>query len=840
MGAVSSNRGTIAVMVMVIALLFGSLPSAAFGTSVGPSSTSEVSDHPVQSAGSFSGGHKVNPPDDSSSATDSNGNGIRIVTRARQLDPVTEAERGGTTYDRYLISVSVTVQPNSANGWYPNSDGLDDSAGPTLDLSLQTDTGQFIIDPDHIAPHDDQERVISETDTISAGVSYPPGGSLSASHSETVQVPSTEIDFRGADPTHLEWQSGINTGDEEGGDHIYEYVAALKVPEGTSVGEITTSATARYYKPDCGLFCGALTSQVSDSLTYRFSGVGPQPEITNVKVTDPGSSVSTNDVDVGDQVRIQITGINRGGTAQWGALQLSFPTNPEFVESRASFDNSEIFTRTAGEQLWVGYGDHQETAQYLHVEGSHGQWVAGEEHTLNVYVRPASGEQQWHSTNIPVEEKFVMKWGSEVTSDWQSRDNDQFIADPAQHSSYPLDQQQEHVRRDTVIDVQDPPRTIEIAPTDVAIQTGERRTFEAEVTYESGVSEDISSQATWSSRNTDVAERTSGTQFEAVSPGTTEILARFSAAGDSETGSTGFDVIDQSPVARAGGAYSSVVGEWVTLDGTASADRDENGDSVSNYQWTFEGSPQVRERDSATPRVKYTDSGTFDVSLVVTDNEGTQSSESSTSVEITNKQPEATISLPSELTAGSQATLVGSGSDTDEGGNEITDVEWQFEGSPSVQNAGSTEPTVTYDSAGTYSVEFRVKDDESSWSQWATGTLDVAATSTTLTPTTDTPTTTTIHGTTTEDGTTSDGETTTDDQETTESTTHTVPPPEDTTTDEATAGGDGQSTATTGSSDSSDSSEVEVNAEVPTSVPGFGFGAIVVSLLIGALRFGRL
>src|SRR5262249_47582060 len=80
---------------------------------------------------------------------------------------------------------------------------------------------------------------------------------------------------------------------------------------------------------------------------------------------------------------------------------------------------------------------------------------------------------------------------------------------------------------------------------------------------------------------------------------------------DSADASTTVTVADRAPVANAGGPYSGVRGEALTLDGSASADPDGNG---LTYRWTF---GDGATGNGARPTHAYSSLGTFTVTLVV-------------------------------------------------------------------------------------------------------------------------------------------------------------------------------------------------------------------------------
>lgn len=92
---------------------------------------------------------------------------------------------------------------------------------------------------------------------------------------------------------------------------------------------------------------------------------------------------------------------------------------------------------------------------------------------------------------------------------------------------------------------------------------------------------------------------------------------------------------NDAPVANAGGPYSGVVLTSVQLDGSASSDAD--GDLPLQYDWTF-GDGTVGT--GATPSHTYAATGTYDVTLTVTDSRGLASLPASATVTIGPESPD--------------------------------------------------------------------------------------------------------------------------------------------------------------------------------------------------------
>ena len=101
---------------------------------------------------------------------------------------------------------------------------------------------------------------------------------------------------------------------------------------------------------------------------------------------------------------------------------------------------------------------------------------------------------------------------------------------------------------------------------------------------------------------------------------------------NTETGSVTTETATNSvPVAVAGGPYSAKVDEQITMDGSKSTDTD---GEIKEYLWDF------GDKSTGTgqkPSHKYSKAGTYTVKLIVKDDDGSISAESSTKAEITEK-----------------------------------------------------------------------------------------------------------------------------------------------------------------------------------------------------------
>lgn len=107
------------------------------------------------------------------------------------------------------------------------------------------------------------------------------------------------------------------------------------------------------------------------------------------------------------------------------------------------------------------------------------------------------------------------------------------------------------------------------------------------------------------------------------------------------------DVANQAPTANAGPNQSIVVNSVVTLDGTGSTDSD---GTIASYAWTQDSGPTVTLSDATASQPTFTPTvvGTYVFSLIVTDNGGEPSTNTST---ITVNVSAETSTLTLDMTA---------------------------------------------------------------------------------------------------------------------------------------------------------------------------------------------
>ena len=161
---------------------------------------------------------------------------------------------------------------------------------------------------------------------------------------------------------------------------------------------------------------------------------------------------------------------------------------------------------------------------------------------------------------------------------------------------------------------------------------------------------------------------------------------------------------NDKPVAAAGGPYTSTTGS-VTFNGSGSTDP--NGDALT-YAWTFgDGTTGT----GAQPTHTYAATGTYTVSLTVTDSRSASSDPAGTSAQVSNVAPAVNAGADKSVSAGDAVEIAPSFTDG-------TDGPWSYAinwGDSHTQNgtrnsAGAISATHTYASQGTYKVLVTVTD----------------------------------------------------------------------------------------------------------------------------------
>ncbi|MDM7855582.1 PKD domain-containing protein [Cellulomonas alba] len=157
----------------------------------------------------------------------------------------------------------------------------------------------------------------------------------------------------------------------------------------------------------------------------------------------------------------------------------------------------------------------------------------------------------------------------------------------------------------------------------------------------------------------------------------------------------------------------------VTVDGSGSSDPDGN---VASYRWTFDGN--VSASTGSTASYTFPDTGTYTVTLQVTDDQGATSSVVSKQVSVTapppNQAPTASFTVSkTDL----KVDVDGSGSNDPDG--NVASYQWSFDGT--VGGGSAATATHTFDTAGDHTVTLVVTDNQGATSAPVTKTVTLTA-----------------------------------------------------------------------------------------------------------------
>ncbi len=173
------------------------------------------------------------------------------------------------------------------------------------------------------------------------------------------------------------------------------------------------------------------------------------------------------------------------------------------------------------------------------------------------------------------------------------------------------------------------------------------------------------------------------------------------------------------PVADAGNAFSATVNTLVKLDGAGSADPD---GSIASWAWSVVSQPSgsnitLTDANKSTPSFTPTVTGTYQLGLVVTDNNGAASQQATVKVTVTepvpNQPPTANAGADVLAAVNTQVALNGAGSSDSDG--SVASYQWAVVSSPAPVTLSSTtvaKPTFTPTTVGTYVFSLSVTDNQ--------------------------------------------------------------------------------------------------------------------------------
>ena len=192
-----------------------------------------------------------------------------------------------------------------------------------------------------------------------------------------------------------------------------------------------------------------------------------------------------------------------------------------------------------------------------------------------------------------------------------------------------------------------------------------------------------------------------------------------------------------APTADAGGPYTIVAGNGVTLDGTKSSDPD--GDTLA-YSWDVNGDGVFGDATTANPSLTWADlqalgiagGNTYSLSVQVDDGHGHTATASTTltvdNTTTTPSGPTATVSGPTDgfqgVTGQERTLLLGADGALAANGFEFT-VQWGDGTYDTLNGASGITATHVYDAVGTYTVSVTATDSDGVASDPAQLTLDI-------------------------------------------------------------------------------------------------------------------
>ena len=178
------------------------------------------------------------------------------------------------------------------------------------------------------------------------------------------------------------------------------------------------AGTTVYYKITATNAGGTATSK---TVKFVVEALDPLPKID-------GTPSYPSSICLGKIAEITLYGKNYGGEASEAYLSVSFPDNPSYVEITSSDASNRKVYRKGDYPLFGGYGSYKLTAKYPLAEVWEVPWKYLVRHYQTVEVKPEKAGTFTFNVKMTAKQK-----------------NDGWFADPGVHSSYPIDQQDEHV-----------------------------------------------------------------------------------------------------------------------------------------------------------------------------------------------------------------------------------------------------------------------------------------------------------------------------------------------------------------------------------------------------------
>ena len=156
---------------------------------------------------------------------------------------------------------------------------------------------------------------------------------------------------------------------------------------------------------------------------------------------------------------------------------------------------------------------------------------------------------------------------------------------------------------------------------------------------------------------------------------------------------------------------AATTGQSVQFDATGSTDDEDPGDL--DYSWDFDGDG-TKDSSAAAPKHTYTEPGTYDAELTVTDPQGLDDTDTvQVTVTASGAAPTARASAtPTRTRTGRQVTFSGQGSSDDETSSSDLRYSWSFGNGGSARDATGRTVRAAYARPGTYTARLTVTDED--------------------------------------------------------------------------------------------------------------------------------
>ena len=604
-------------------------------------------------------------------------NKAEISVYGFQLDPTKDKDY---EHDYYIFLIWVTAKPNTDEGWSMRT------KDKTMEVEFSLE-GEGEILPYCIKPVEEQSQK-GETITYSLGISV---GSTAGASAEGVNigvsagvsagiswsqfVPQWEVRLADTEFNEegklrrIKWEVKINE-DEYKKSCFWGFGVGVCVPEG-KWPTLTARATS-YFQKYQGLIWGYEVVNASPSILDTFCGARPKLKIS---VAHPSSIT----LDKEKEIRIEVKVENKGGSPpEPGWIEISFPDDPSNIEnieidSYSGFSGFEIkelgedeaeypFVKATAdfipdpdkkyylavkvEPKEAGYFTFRVKAGWGDLLGfSHVDWDKSYKVCVN---------SEWETVpDNPCKERRLTCDGSYEYRNktngtdccckgncdgWYDTGEIRWVEDP-QNSCYEKEQKEQEYRDyycyegSCIYEVTDTRwvdtgekrekiKDLKISPESKTICVGDELNLKVTAIYASGKSKDVTGKASWSSSDSSILRSEGSGKFKALSKGSVTITARYCCKLATATITI---KENEAPIASfTCSPEIPFVDQNITFDASSSYDPD---GEIVKYEWDF-GDASTAQGKSVTH--SYNQPGDYEVTLIITDDKGAQSSTSMT------------------------------------------------------------------------------------------------------------------------------------------------------------------------------------------------------------------